>query len=182
MADHRRDVRGAILDAAGTLALERGPLSVTMSRIAEEAGVGRATLYKHFDDVESVLLAWHDLRIRHHLAHLGDVRDRTRGAGERLRAVLEEYALLSYESRRHRHSELAAWLHRGERMGRAHAQVRDLVQDLVAEAADAGAVRRDVHPRELAVYCVHALGAAGELPSKAAARRLVDVTLEALAG
>lgn len=33
---------------------------MTMSRIAEEIGIGRATLYKYFPDVEAILLAWHE--------------------------------------------------------------------------------------------------------------------------
>ena len=44
--EHRREVREAILDAAWALAAEHGPLSVTMSQVAQAAGIGRATLYK----------------------------------------------------------------------------------------------------------------------------------------
>jgi hypothetical protein len=40
--------------------------------------------------------------------------------------------------------------------------------------------RRDVAPDELAVYCLNALAAAGDLPSEAAVRRLVTVTLDGL--
>ena len=40
---HRREVRGAILDATAALVNKHGLLSVTMSRIAQEAGIGRAT-------------------------------------------------------------------------------------------------------------------------------------------
>jgi hypothetical protein len=41
-------------------------------------------------------------------------------------------------------------------------------------------VRNDVPPDELAAYCLHALNAARSLPSKAAVRRLVTVTLAGL--
>jgi len=41
---HRRAVRDAALDAAAALVAEHGLRSVTMSRIAQTAGVGRATL------------------------------------------------------------------------------------------------------------------------------------------
>ena len=44
--EHRRAVRDATLDATGALVAEHGLASVTMSRIAEETGIGRATLYK----------------------------------------------------------------------------------------------------------------------------------------
>ena len=47
IAQHRHAVREAILDTTWALVTEHGLLSVTMSQIAEEAGVGRATLYKY---------------------------------------------------------------------------------------------------------------------------------------
>jgi hypothetical protein len=50
----------------------------------------------------------------------------------------------------------------------------------VAEGARSGELRDDVAPDELAIYCLHALGAASTLPSKAAVRRLVVVTLAGL--
>ncbi|HET7480249.1 MAG TPA: helix-turn-helix domain-containing protein, partial [Rubrobacteraceae bacterium] len=64
---HRRAVHDAILDATAVLVAEHGLLSVTMSRIAEETGIGRATLYKYFPDVEAVLLAWHERHVTGHL-------------------------------------------------------------------------------------------------------------------
>jgi hypothetical protein len=51
---------------------------------------------------------------------------------------------------------------------------------VLVDAAQAGAVREDVAPGELASYCVHALTAAVSLPSKAAVRRLVAITLAGL--
>jgi transcriptional regulator SbtR-like protein len=51
---------------------------------------------------------------------------------------------------------------------------------LLAEGANVGAIRNDVAPGELASYCLHALTAASSLPSKAAVRRLVEVTLAGL--
>ena len=53
---HRRAVRDAILNSTAELAAEHGVRSVTMSQIAERAGIGRATLYKYFSDVETILL------------------------------------------------------------------------------------------------------------------------------
>jgi hypothetical protein len=62
----------------------------------------------------------------------------------------------------------------------AHQHLNDLVRDLIAEAAEAGDVREDVAPAELARYCVHALAAADGLPSTAAVERLVAVTMAGL--
>jgi AcrR family transcriptional regulator len=176
---HRRAVREAILETTWALVAEHGLRSVTMSQIAEETGIGRATLYKYFPDVEAILLAWHERQITGHLEHLAGLRDQAGGAAERLEAVLEAYAFISHNPEHHG-TELAALLHRGKHVARAQQQLIELVRDLLVEAAETGDVRDDVAPDELASYCLHALTAASSLPSKAAVRRLVTVTLAGL--
>jgi AcrR family transcriptional regulator len=178
--EHRRAVRDATLDTTAALVGEHGLRSVTMSQIAEETGIGRATLYKYFPDVEAILLAWHERQITGHLEYLAEVRDQAGDAGERLEAVLEGYALISHESHGHHDTELAAFLHRDEQVARAQQQLRHMIRDLLTEAAKSGDLRDDVAPDELATYCLHALTAASSLPSKAAVRRLVAVTLAGL--
>jgi AcrR family transcriptional regulator len=179
---HRREVRDAILDTTAALVAEQGLRSVTMSQIAEETGIGRATLYKYFAGVEPILFAWHERQITGHLEYLAEVRDHGGNPRERLEAVLEAYALIRHESHGHHDSELAAFLHRDEHQQVALAQeeLRALLRDLVAEGAATGELRDDVAPDELATYCLHALAASSSLPSKAAVRRLVTVTLAGL--
>ena len=179
---HRAAVRNAILDTTAALVAEHGLLSVTMSQIAETTGIGRATLYKYFPDVEAILFAWHERQITAHLAQLEELRDHAGDAGQRLEAALEAYAFISHDRFSHEHPgpELAALLHRGAHLTRAQQHVHNLIKDLLTEAAATGDLRDDVAPGELASYCVHALGAAGSLPSKAAVRRLVTVTLAGL--
>jgi AcrR family transcriptional regulator len=171
--EHRRAVRDATLDTTAALVAERGLASVTMSQIAAETGIGRATLYKYFPDVEAILAAWHQRQVARHLSQLATVRDQGGGAGERLEAVLTAYAIINYN--RPHGTELAAAVHRGEHMAEAQQQLLGFLQDLIADAAKAGEVRDDVPPAELASYCVHALEAASSLASEAAARRLVTV-------
>jgi AcrR family transcriptional regulator len=177
---HRREVRDAALDTTAALVAEHGLRSVTMSQVAESTGIGRATLYKYFPDVEAILLAWHEREVTGHLGQLAQVRDQASGARERLEAVLEAYALISHESHGHHDAELAAFLHQDEQVARAQQQLRGMFRDLLAEAAESGDVRADVAPDELARYCLHALTAAGSLTSKAAVHRLVSVTLAGL--
>ena len=177
---HRREVWEAILDTTSVLVAEQGLLSVTMSQIAEVTGIGRATLYKYFADVEAILLAWHERQISGHLEYLADVRDRAGDAGERLKVVLEAYALIFHESRGHHGTELAAFLHRAEQVAQAQRQVNEMIRDLLTKAAQTGTIRDDVTPDELASYCLHALAAASSLPSKSAVRRLVTVILAGL--
>lgn len=173
---HRSEVREAVLDATAALA-EHGLLSVTMSQIAEASGIGRATLYKYFPDVEAILHAWHERQIAGHLAYLVEIRESARDAGRGLEAVLDAYALISRQSGGHHDTELAAFLHRDHQIARAEGQLRDLIRELLVEAALTGEVRGDIAPDELANYCLHALAAARSLPSRAAVRRLVAITL-----
>jgi AcrR family transcriptional regulator len=177
---HRREVHDAILDTTAALAAEHGLRSVTMSQIAEQVGIGRATLYKYFPDVEAILATWHERQLTGHLTQLTEAAARAEGPGQRLEAVLETYALIQHEFREAHRSELAAHLHQAGHVTRAQQHLRHLVRDLVADAAAAGQIRGDVAADELAAFCLYALAAATSLPSKAAVRRLVQVTLAGL--
>jgi AcrR family transcriptional regulator len=178
---HRRSVRDTVLDVAAELVSEQGLRAVTMSQIAERAGIGRATLYKYFPDVEAILLAWHDRQITAHLAQLAEVRDQADGgADEQLEAVLTAYALIARETHGHHGTEISGFLHRDQRVAHAEQHLRDMIRDLLAEGAAGGTLRDDVAPAELANYCLHALAAAATLTSKAAVHRLVTVTLAGL--
>jgi AcrR family transcriptional regulator len=174
---HRREVRDAILETTVRMVGEQGLRSVTMSQIAEEAGIGRATLYKYFPDVETILVAWHDRHVNGHLEELAALRDQPGSPFERLESVLSAYALIQH--RRHA-TELAALLHRDEHVAKAQRHLQHLVRDLLNEATKAGDIRGDIPSDELASYCLFALAAASSLRSEAAARRLVAVTLDGL--
>ena len=175
---HRTAVRDAALDAAAALVAERGLAGVTMSEIANETGIGRATLYKYYPDVQAIMVAWHERQITAHLDQLAAVRDHSQGtASQRLDAVLTAYAQVS---RQQHDTEFAALLHRGEHVAHAQQHLRRLVADLIAAGARDGDLRNDIPPAELATYCLHALTAAGSLPSQAAVRRLIAVTLTGL--
>ncbi len=180
IAEHRREVRDAIVSTTRRLVAEQGLRSVTMSKIAEESGIGRATLYKYFPDVESILRAWHGDQIAGHLERLIEVRDRAGEPAERLESVLETYASLSHASRRHHDAELIAYLHRDDQVDRAEREVRTIVRALLAAGAAAGVVRDDVSPDELATFCLHALDSSADLSSGAAVHRVVRVTMDGL--
>lgn len=174
---HRQAVREATLDTTAALVAEHGLASVTMSQIAASAGIGRATLYKYFPDVESILTAWHERQVGNHLHQLTAISDGEGDARERLEAVLAAYAFISHA---HHNTELATLLHRGAHVVQAQKHLVGLIAQLLAEGAKAGTIRRDVVPQELATYCLHALTAASNLSSKAAVHRLVTVTLAGL--
>lgn len=177
---HRRAVRDKTLDTTAALVQEFGLSAVTMSQIAKAAGIGRATLYKYFPDVESIMVAWHQRQIAAHLSTLAEVAEHTadRPPRHRLAAVLAAYAQLS---RGHEGSELAALLHRGDHVAQAQEHLRGFVRDLVREGVADGVIRGDVPLDELVGYCLHALTAASRLPGPEAVDRLVRVTLDGLA-
>ncbi len=172
---HKREVREAILETTACLLAEHGLRSLTMSQIAEISGIGRATLYKYFPDIEAILAAWHDRHVTGHLKELAKLRNGGRSALHRLRAVFAHYALIQYNAQ---HIEFFALLHRDEHVGHARAYLTDLIRDLLLSGVASKDVRDDVKPEELAVYCLSALAAAGNLSSEAAVRRLVGVTLD----
>jgi AcrR family transcriptional regulator len=178
---HRLEVREAILDAVGQLVMSRGLLAVSMSAVAEATNIGRATLYKYFPDVEEVLTAWHERHVSRHLAELTALRDQGGHPSARLRKVLMAYGHICQQRRRHGAGEMAGVLHRTERVQTLQCQLVELVAELVRDAAAEGVVRADVPAQELAAFAIHALGAADDVSSDAALKRLVDLVWSGLA-
>ncbi|AUI52884.1 TetR/AcrR family transcriptional regulator [Arthrobacter crystallopoietes] len=177
IAAHRDAVRAATLDATADLVHRHGLASVTMTQVAEAVGIGRATLYKYFPDVDAIMAAWHERQVTGHLEQLAGIRHGAGNPAGRLKAVLEAYARISYQ---HHGTELAALLHHGGHISRAQQHLQDFIRDLIGETADAGDLRTDVSPEELAVYCLHALAAANTLSSQDAVHRLVAVIMSGL--
>jgi AcrR family transcriptional regulator len=180
--EHRRSVREAVLETTADLVAERGLRAVTMSEIAEKTGIGRATLYKYFPDVETILAVWHQGQIAQHLAHLSQVRDQTATPAERLEAVLTAYAHIQRERVRHHHDqphgrEFADLLHSDPQVDQSQRELHAMIRDLITDAITLGTVRDDIPPNELAGYCIHALDAAGHAPSDESVARLVTLTL-----
>jgi AcrR family transcriptional regulator len=180
---HRDAVREAVLDAAWQLAAERGIRGVTMSQVAAEAGVGRATLYRYYPDVEAILTAAHERHVEHHLAHLttlaASAGAATGDALARLEAVLGAFATICFE--RGRGGEvLGALVHTAAATRGAEDRVVALVTDMVAEAAQAGAVDAQTPPVELARFAVHALMAASAAADEAGVERVVRSCLRGL--
>jgi AcrR family transcriptional regulator len=178
---HRRAVREAVLDVTAALVAAHGLHGVSMSRVAEAAGIGRATLYKYFPDIGSILRAWHERQVGAHLAELAELAAGPGEVGERLTAVLTAYAGIAGAAGAAGAGRDGAELHAGAHARGARDRLRAFLRDLLAEGAAAGRVRADVPPEELAAYCLHALSAAGELPPEAAGR-LVAVVAAGLGG
>ena len=177
---HRREVRSAVIAATTALVSQHGLRGVTMSQIAELAGIGRATLYKYFPDVDSILTEWHDEQVAQHLTQLNAVRSGGGTAGEQLRSILERFSLMMYESAQHGEADLVSSFHAAGRLTAAERSLQSLITDLIDEAIADGSLRNDVPPKELALYTINAALGSRLLTSQAAVRRLVQITMAAL--
>ena len=176
---HRREVRDAILDTAAILVSECGLRGVTMSAIAEQTGIGRATLYKYFADVEAILAAWHEREIGWHLNELIRIAERAGAPDQRLEAVLEAYALRARRSHG-QDATIVAALHQGRHVTDAEQRVHLMVRELVVEAGESGSLRVDIAADELVAYCLSAVTAAEHLTSQDGVHRLIAMIMTSL--
>jgi len=182
-ADARRSI-AAILDAGLAYAGANG--DVNMARIAQDAGVGRVTLYAHFPSKEALV----DALVRHAIdraaAVLGAVDVERGPAGETLAAlVAESWQVLD----NHRHLMVAGMRYLGpERMRTLHDPALAHVQRLVARGRADGDIRADL-PADWLVTTVYTLlhaaadeANAGRLDPAEAGRVLAATIVAALQG
>lgn len=179
-ADARRNI-SAILDAA-TECLARDP-EVSLGDIAKAAGVGRVTLYTHFDSRPGLIEAVADRAIKHTDEHLGEV-DLTGDPVEAMRRLMDatwdltlRYGALVVAAERSLPSRQVHELHRAP-------AVR--VEQLLRRGRRRGAFRTDV-PVAWQLTTVQALlhGGAeaayrGEISGRDARRLVTSTILAAL--
>ncbi len=168
---HRDAVCDAIYAATAAIVASQGLARLTMSGIAQEVGIGRATLYKYFSDVDEVVAAWQHHAIDAHLTELHEIAQRAGDPGSALRAVLAAYV----ETRRV-HPEAVMLAHAAPHMDHAHGHLEGFIASLAAAARPK---RSRVDPQEFARFAVAAAGAAAG-QSRAAAGRLLDLIVSAL--
>lgn len=176
--NHHAAVNAAVLDAASDLIAEFGAGHLTMSALAARTGIGRATLYKHFADIETVLSAWHERQISRHVAQLAEIAQRPGTPRELLAMALEAYVRNAFGQRG---SHGLNGLHATDHVAHARGHLREFFSGLIRRAQEAGQVRTDSPAGELAAYAIAALDAAAALPTKAATSRLIAVVLDGLA-
>lgn len=58
LEEHRQLTRDAIFGALSRLMAERGFDAITMANLAEEAGIGRTSIYNYYADKEEILMAF----------------------------------------------------------------------------------------------------------------------------
>ena len=176
IATHRRQVHDAVLDAAVELVNAKGVANLTMADLANASQIGRATLYKYFPSLDAVLAACHHREVERHLAELQRLAVGQPPA-TRLAEVLRGYARRIQGSRA---NHAAAGLVADDHAARGRDAVVVFIEELIADAAAERMVRTDISPGELAIYCVHALDAAGASPSRAGADRIARLVIESI--
>lgn len=97
----RNDVRDAILDAADRLIGLYGYRKTTVDDIAQEAGVGKGTIYIYFESKEDVALSWID-RVNCRLRErLNRIAESDVSVHEQLREMLITRVLFRFDSAGH---------------------------------------------------------------------------------
>jgi len=174
---HRRQVNDAILDATAELIAEHGPMSVTMSAIAERVGIGRATLYKYFPDVEAILVAWH---ARDFAGHQEQLLALTKAENVTLSDVATFVRALRHQHRHHKGVDLVDSL--AHTLAGAEGPINDTIQrevvaslsTLMARLAEQKEVRADREPELLARWLLHAVHAPSDLDDDTISELVVD--------
>ncbi len=163
LEEHGQQLRSGVVRATVELVSEHGIANLTMAGIAQRAGIGRATLYKRFGDVDGVLEAVHTDLVRAHIDGL-DLDDADQDADEVLHHALAAHAQLLAEhppelflAAPHLHSD-------------AHKMLVEAFAQLIERLDPA-----PEHSRELADYALAAITAASHATSPGAVERLVDL-------
>jgi AcrR family transcriptional regulator len=160
---HRAHQRDQILAAALDLLGEKGMAALTMSAVAERAGMSRATLYHYFSDVDAVLAAWVGREIERSVAAMVTGAQGISDPIDRL-GYLVEIQARTFASQRHRlsaehfESEAGSPAVRREVEARM-APLRRLLADTVVEAQARGRIDPGVAPELAADLVLGLLGA-----------------------
>jgi AcrR family transcriptional regulator len=94
-------VKGAILDATDRLLARFGYRKMTVEDIAVEAGIGKGTIYLHFNSKEEVVLSHIDRIVDRLQNRLQEIGHSNKTAAERLRLMLLTRVLFRFDSIQH---------------------------------------------------------------------------------
>jgi len=176
-ADAQRS-RAKILAAARALLATEGS-DVALDRVAREAGVGNATLYRHFPTRAALLSAMFHDQTESLCAYAADLAERV-DSYEALRIWLTTLARETLENTglavalRGMHPELA-------NVDNCHDMIHSATVSLVAGAAAGGRTRPDVTAADLLAIVTGIALALGPDASPADGERLVEIFLAGMA-
>ncbi len=140
-----------IIEATFALISEGGLGGVTMTDVADQAGVARQTLYNHFSDVEQIVVAGIEQYAQSGFAHLVDLLEAT-GSAEAKVELLARYTV-AQGSHGHGVEDVRSALSPEARahLDRHQADFRSLVASIIAQGVADGSFDPDLDPDRHAV-------------------------------
>lgn len=96
-----RDIKSAILDATDRLLAGRGYKKMTIDDLAAEVGIGKGSVYLHFDSKEEIVLSHIDRIIERLKGRLSDIAGKKISCERRLKAMLVERVVFRFDSVQH---------------------------------------------------------------------------------
>ena len=174
-ADAQRNLE-RVLDAAAGLFAERG-CDVSVDEIARRAGVGHATVFRRFPTKDALIAAVVSKQIHELTAYVEDALAEE-DAGEAFRGFVWHAGELHARDR---------GLHEGfsrcggeSEVAEAKAELNARIEQLIARAQDAGAVRADVGADDVSSLVGAAIRGASGSEDPELWRRYVEVVLDGL--
>jgi len=143
MAESPATTRDSLLDAADRLLGRSGYRKTTLDDVARESGVGRRTIYLHFESKEELFLSSIDRIVERLVAELERIAGEDLPVAERMRRMLVTRVMFRFDSVRGYYQSLDEMLAslRGaylERRERYFAEEAKVLSRTVAEGAQAG--------------------------------------------
>jgi len=170
--------RDALL-AAATRAFASGGEEPSMRAIAREAGVGIATLYRHFPTRESLVDAVYQDQVKRLTAGARELLEQL-PPGRAMRRWMDLFA----DWLATKHGMLATLLAMVESGAIVHAQTRGELLEAITTILDAGRaagdLRADVTAEDIAASLLGILSVAGQRGDQAQAGRLLDLLMDGL--
>lgn len=180
-ADRRRNRE--VIVAAAREAFAHADIAgeaVSMNQVARAAGVGVATLYRHFPSRDELALAVYQSKLEELTVRVRD-RTRDRDALASLRTWVGEFASFMLATRGMMDTLRAAWQSATPFTAAATVGVTEVVAAFLADGARDGSIRGDLDAMDVTVAVCALLGTTGPDDSGARARRLLDLFIDSLA-
>ncbi|MFE6449653.1 TetR/AcrR family transcriptional regulator [Nocardiopsis dassonvillei] len=169
--------RERLLEVAARVFAEQGP-AATPAAIAQQAGVGVGTLYRHFPTREALLVAAHGRQIALVCEKADDLTARYTAA-EATRAWLEHFLDHAMANTNMCAALNAALASEADPYAHAHTLLTGAVTTLLDAGARDGSLRADITPAD-ALLLVGSVASAAQHGSRERVSRLIDLLMDAL--
>lgn len=152
-----------IIGAALTLIGQHGFGAVTMSRIAETAGIARQTLYNHYPDIDSIVAEAINRHNRQAIELLESAMHVAHGPLDKLKQIVRH--VVSVSAHTHRPLDVQHGLSADTRstLVAYDEAVRSHLLEILEEGKATGALRLDLNPEVDVILAQHMLDGIAEL-------------------